>query len=440
MGWFTSDKELREREAQVQAKYAEIKNLLQNQQNEITVKFQDLGNLGASIMTRTDLESVYQEQLKILDTQKANLAAAISTYKEAAERFTQREQELTEREKAIVAQECDAKAAFATTLDDQMQPLRQLKSELDAKGQRILAMQEEFNKNFALQDQKLLADFQRLNASLKEQFESLQNDMLQEKAKLAEREDALNKREMALSVREAEVRQGLTSERSQMLAEFNDAKARLAQQDEALKKMAEELSQKRIDLEHRESDLANRMEAVQARETIAETGFAKQKEEMLAQLQEARDSSAKNLVELQKQASVQCDQFLKDWQGVLSDARNRMLEGLTTDVQERRAAITAENEALQQREQEIAKKENDLQLAQATVRQKEQYLAEKERMLEEHFRKIAEERITAAQAEIQAAHQANAELSQKFAATQLELAKYRSMASTVGTAAAPSAN
>ena len=430
MGWFTSDKALREREEKVQAKYAEIKTLLQNQQNEIMVKFQDLGTLGASIMTRTDLESIYQEQLQTLETQKANLSVAINAYKEAAERFTQREKDLTEREKVLVAQECDAKAAFATALDDQMQPLRQLKAELDAKGQRILSMQEEFNKNFALQDQKLLAEFQKLNASLKEQFEALQNDMLQERASLAEREDALNKREMALSVRETEVRQGLTAERTQMLTEFNDAKARLAQQEEALKKMAEELSLKRIDLEHREGDLANRTEAVQARETIAETGFARQKEEMLAQLQEARDSSAKNLVELQKQASVQCDQFLQEWQGVLSDARSRMLEGLTTDIQERRAAIAAENESLQHREQDLVKKENDLQLAQASVQQKEQYLAEKERMLEEHFRKIAEERIAAAQAEIQAAHQANAELSQKFAATQLELAKYRSMAHT----------
>ncbi|MCQ2396191.1 MAG: hypothetical protein MJ106_00650, partial [Lentisphaeria bacterium] len=374
MGWFTSDKELREREAQVQAKYNEIKAMLQSQQNEITIKFQDLGNLGTSIMMRSDLEAAYQEQLKNLETQRSSLAAAVQTYQEAASRFMEQEQDLAAREKVIVAQECDAKAAFATALDDQMAPLRQLKSELDAKGQRIISMQEEFNKNFALQDQKLLEDFRRLGASLKEKFDSLQSDMLKEKEAIAQREDGLNKREMELSLREAEVRQGLTEERSKMLLEFNEAKGRLAQQEEALKKMADELSQRRMDLERQESDLANRIEAVQIREASADAGFAKEKESMLSQLQETRDATAKNMVELQKAANEQCDKFLQEWQGVLAEARTKMLEGLTADVQERRASMSAESQALVQqknellqREQELLKRENEIQVAQTTI-------------------------------------------------------------------------
>ena len=116
MGWFSSDKELRQREAAVEAKYTEIKTLLQSQQNELTVRFQDLGNLGASIMTRSDLENLYQEQLKNLELQKASLAQSVASYQEAAERFLEKERELSEREKQVVALECDAKASFAGAL------------------------------------------------------------------------------------------------------------------------------------------------------------------------------------------------------------------------------------------------------------------------------------------------------------------------------------
>ncbi|GEM_PF-5773632 len=432
MGWFTSDKELREREAKVEQKYTEIKSLLQSQQNEITVKFQDLGNLGATIMTRSDLEAVYQEQLKNLEAQKASLAAAVESYREAAARFMAREEDLTNREKAIVAEECDAKAAFAASLDEQMAPLRQLKAELDAKGQRILAMQEEFNQNFALQDQKLLADFQRMGANLKEKFDGMQAELLQEKQAIAEREDTLNKREMALSVREAEVRQGLTGERSQMLVEFNDAKVRLTQQEERLKQLADELAQKRIDLQRQEAEVASRMEAVQAREAVAEAGFAKEKENMLAQMQETRNDTAKNMVELQRQANAQCDKFLQEWQSVLADARSKMLEGLTADVQERRAAMSAETQSLLQqknelieREQALVRRENEAQAAQTAALQKEQFLLEKEKIMEDHFRKIAEERINAVQGELIAVQQSKAELGQKVAALQMELAKYK---------------
>lgn len=432
MGWFTSDKELREREAQVQAKYNEIKAMLQSQQNEITVKFQDLGNLGTSIMMRSDLEAVYQEQLKNLEAQKASLAAAVVTYQEAANRFMEQEQDLAAREKVVIAQECDAKAAFATALDDQMAPLRQLKAELDAKGQRIISMQEEFNKNFALQDQKLLEDFRRLGGSLKEKFDALQTEMLQEKEAIAQREDELNKREMALSLREAEVRQGLTEERSKMLLEFNEAKGRLAQQEEALKKKADELVQRRMELERQESDLANRVEAVQIREASADAGFAKEKENMLSQMQETRNATAQNMLDLQKSANEQCDKFLQEWQVVLADMRTKMLEGLTADVQERRAAMSAESQAIQQeksellqRAQDLQKRENEIQVAQTAAAQKEQFLLEKERIMEEHFRKIAEERIAANQLELQAAQQSKAELNQKYAALQMELAKYK---------------
>ena len=432
MGWFSSDKEVRQREAAVEAKYTEIKTLLQSQQNELTVRFQDLGNLGASIMTRSDLENLYQEQLKNLELQKASLAQSVASYQEAAERFLEKERELSEREKQVVALECDAKASFAGALEAQMQPLRNLKGELDAKAQRILAMQEEFNRNFALQDQKLLADFQRLGAALKEKFDGLQAEMLKEKEALAQREDSLNKREMALSMREAEVRQGLTGERSQMLEEFNAAKARLAQQKESLKKMAEELSQRRLSLERQESDLASRLEAVQNREAIAEAGFAKEREAMLAQIQESRNESAKSLMELQRQANAQCDKFLQEWQSVLGEARGKMLEGLTGDVQEKRNALAAEGQALleqkrelSRREQEILKKEGDLEVSQASLQQKERFLQEKERIMEEHFRQIADERIRASQAEIQSLQASKAELNQKYASLQMELAKLR---------------
>lgn len=433
MGWFNSDKSLREREEQVQAKYDEIKTLLQSQQNEIAARFQDLGNLGATIMTRSDLETIYQEQKRNLDIQQSALADAITAYHEAAERFTERERELDAREKEIIAKECDAKAEFAAALDEHIQPMRNLKAELDAKGQRILAMQEEFNKNFAEQDGKLLDDFKRLAASLKEKFDGLQAELIQEKEKLAEREDAINKREMALSLKEAEVRQGLTAERSQLLVEFNGAKTRLAQRDEALKKLADELGQRRLDLERSEGELAKRIEAVQAREVAAEAGFAKEKERMLAEIQESRNDTAKGLLELQKNANLQCDTFLQEWQALLAEMRGKMLEGLTSDVQERRAAMAEESQnllqqkkELLQREQEIAKRENDAQTALAAAQQKELFLQEKEKIMGEHFKKIAEERIAASQSEMQSLLQSRTELSQKYAALQMELAQFKS--------------
>ncbi len=442
MGWFNSDKELRERELQVEQKYTEIKALLQSQQNELTARFQDLGNLGASIITQSDLEAMYQEQLKTLEQQKESLSRAVTVYQEAAQRFLDREQELSQREQSVVELECDAKASFAAALDEQMQPLRNLKSELDAKGQRILTMQEEFNQNFAVQDQKLLADFQRLSAALKEKFDGFQADLLKEKEAIATREDGLNKREMALSVREAEVRQGLTEERSGMLEEFNAAKSRLAQQEEGLKKLSEELSQKRISLERQEKDLASRLEAVQNREAIAEAGFAKEREAMLGQIQESREEATKAIVEMQRQANLQCDKFLQEWQSVLGEGRSKMLEGLTADVQEKRnalaedyKALSEQKQALSRREQELLKKEGDLQVAQASLEQKERFLQEKEHIMEEHFRKIAEERIQATHRELEAVQQSKAELSQKYAALQMEMAKYRAAGSAAANGA-----
>ena len=72
-----NDDELAKREKEVQRIYADIKLLLQKQQNEIATKFQDLGTLDAAIMTRSNLETIYQQQLQALEEQKKSLAADI---------------------------------------------------------------------------------------------------------------------------------------------------------------------------------------------------------------------------------------------------------------------------------------------------------------------------------------------------------------------------
>ncbi|MBP5300468.1 MAG: hypothetical protein J6Y80_03585, partial [Victivallales bacterium] len=127
-----SDDELARREQEVQRKYSDIKTLLQKQQNEIAAKFQDLGTLDASIMTRSSLETIYQQQLQALEEQKNSLAKAISSYQEATQEFTAKRQELAEREQAVIAKESEAQTAFASRLDEQMKPLLELKAELDA--------------------------------------------------------------------------------------------------------------------------------------------------------------------------------------------------------------------------------------------------------------------------------------------------------------------
>ena len=62
----------------------------------------------------------------------------------------------------------------------------------------------------------------------------------------------------------------------------------------------------------------------------------------------------------------------------------------------------------------------------AAAQQKELFLQEKEKIMGEHFKKIAEERIAASQSEMQSLLQSKTELSQKYAALQMELAQFKS--------------
>ncbi|MBR4125474.1 MAG: hypothetical protein IKR13_04660 [Victivallales bacterium] len=109
-----NDDELVKREKEVQRIYADIKLLLQKQQNEIATKFQDLGTLDAAIMTRSNLETIYQQQLQALEEQKKSLATAIESYQIATQEFVDRKQDLVAREQAVIAKECEAQSAFSS--------------------------------------------------------------------------------------------------------------------------------------------------------------------------------------------------------------------------------------------------------------------------------------------------------------------------------------
>ncbi len=422
-----NDDELAKREKEVQRIYADIKLLLQKQQNEIATKFQDLGTLDAAIMTRSNLETIYQQQLQALEEQKKSLATSIESYQNATQGFVAKKQELAEREQAVIAKECEAQSAFASRLDEQMQPLNQLKTELDAKAQRITLMQDEFNKNFVAQDQKLLADFQKLQTGMKDSFNVLQQKILEQQEQLALRETALNDREAELSRREAEVRQGLAGERAKIFEEVNSERARLNALEQALRQHRVLLTRK-TELDKQDAALADRIAAVQARESEAATQFAQQKQAMLAEMQQAREAQAASLVELQKQASAHCDQMLVDWSASLAQQRSQMLAAFTAEIQPQRDELMRMKEELVRRQAELDEASAALSARESQVRQgeeanvqREQFLAEKERILTEKFQRIAEERIAAAQAEAQAAHASRDEVAARLASVSMQL-------------------
>ena len=423
-----NDDELAKREKEVQRIYADIKLLLQKQQNEIATKFQDLGTLDAAIMTRSNLETIYQQQLQALEEQKKSLATAIESYQNATQGFVAKKQELAEREQAVIAKECDAQSAFASRLDEQMQPLNQLKTELDAKAQRITLMQDEFNKNFVAHDQKLLADFQKLQTGMKDSFNVLQQKILEQQEQLALRETALNDREAELSRREAEVRQGLAGERAKIFEEVNSERARLNALEQALRQQDAMLLTRKTELDKQDAALADRIAAVQARESEAATQFAQQKQAMLAEMQQAREAQAASLVELQKQASAHCDQMLVDWSASLAQQRGQMLAAFTAEIQPQRDELMRMKEELVRRQAELDEASAALSARESKVRQdeeanvqREQFLAEKERILTEKFQRIAEERIAAAQAEAQAAHASRDEVAARLASVSMQL-------------------
>ncbi len=423
-----SDEELVQREREVDRKYADIKALLQKQQNEIAAKFQDLGTLDAAIMTRSNLETIYQQQLHALEEQKQSLATAISSYQTATQEFVDKKQELVAREQAVIAKECEAQSSFAGQLDAQMQPLHQLKAELDAKAQRITLMQDEFNKNFVAQDQKLLADFQKLQASMKESFNSLQQQALEQLEQLAKREAALNDREADLARREAEVRHGPSGERAKIFAEVNTERQRLNDLEQSLHQQDAMLQTRKIELDKQDAALADRLAAVQGRESEAAAQFAQQKQSMLAEIQQAREAQAASLVELQRQASAHCDQMLVDWNASLAQERAQMLAAFTAEIQPQRDELARQKDALIRQRTELEEANAALAVREARVRQgeeanvqREEFLAEKERILVEKFQKIAEERIAAAQAETQAAHASRDEVAGRLASVSMQL-------------------
>lgn len=423
-----SDEELSKREREIERKYADIKLLLQKQQNEIATKFQDLGALDAAIMTRSNLETIYQQQLQALEEQKKSLATAIESYQNATQGFVEKKQELTEREQAVIAKECEAQSAFASRLDEQMQPLNQLKAELDAKAQRITLMQDEFNKNFVAQDQRLLADFQKLQTGMKESFNALQQKALEQLEQLAKREAGLNDREAELARREAEVRQGLSGERAKIFEEVNVERQRLNALEQSLRQQDAMLLTRKTELDKQDAALADRIAAVQARESEAATQFAQQKQSMLSEMQQAREAQAASLVELQKQASAHCDQMLLDWSASLAQERAKMLAAFTAEIQPQRDELARQKEELVRRQAELDVASATLATREARVRQgeetnalREEFLAEKEKILAEKFQKIAEERIAAAQAEAQAAHASRDEVAGRLASVSMQL-------------------
>ncbi|MBO4618586.1 MAG: hypothetical protein J5654_00600 [Victivallales bacterium] len=423
-----SDEDLAKREREIERKYADIKLLLQKQQNEIATKFQDLGTLDAAIMTRSNLETIYQQQLQALEEQKQSLATAIQSYQNATQEFVEKKQDLMAREQAVIAKECEAQSAFASRLDEQMQPLNQLKAELDAKAQRITLMQDEFNKNFVAQDQRLLADFQKLQAGMKESFNALQQKALEQLEQLAKREAGLNDREAELARREAEVRQGLSGERSKIFEEVNIERQRLNALEQSLRQQDAMLLTRKTELDKQDAALADRIAAVQARESEAATQFAQQKQSMLAEMQQAREAQAVSLVELQKQASAHCDQMLLDWSASLAQERAQMLAAFTAEIQPQRDELARLKEELGRRQAELDEASAALSAREARVRQgeetnalREEFLAEKEKILAEKFQKIAEERIAAAQAEAQAAHVSRDEVAGRLASVSMQL-------------------
>ena len=423
-----NDDELVKREKEVQRIYADIKLLLQKQQNEIATKFQDLGTLDAAIMTRSNLETIYQQQLQALEEQKKSLATAIESYQIATQEFVDRKQDLVAREQAVIAKECEAQSAFASRLDEQMQPLNQLKAELDAKAQRITLMQDEFNKNFVAQDQRLLADFQKLQAGMKESFNALQQKALEQLEQLAKREAGLNDREAELARREAEVRQGLSGERAKIFEEVNVERQRLNALEQSLRQQDAMLLTRKTELDKQDAALADRIAAVQARESEAATQFAQQKQSMLSEMQQAREAQAASLVELQKQASAHCDQMLLDWSASLAQERAQMLAAFTAEIQPQRDELARLKEELVRRQAELDEASATLATREARVRQgeetnalREEFLAEKEKILAEKFQKIAEERIAAAQAEAQAAHASRDEVAGRLASVSMQL-------------------
>ena len=423
-----SDEELVQREKEVQRKYAEIKSLLQKQQNEIAAKFQDLGTMDASIMTRTNLETIYQQQLQALEEQKKSLEATIASYQAATQEFVNKKQDLVTREQAVIAQESEVQSAFASRLDEQMRPLNEFKAELDAKAQRITMMQDEFNKNFVAQDQKLLADFQKLQDGMKESFQVLQQRTLGEVEALAKKETALNDREAELARREAEVRQGLSGERAKLFEEVNVERQRLTALEQSLRQQDAVLQTRKEELDKQEAALTERVAAVQARESEAAAQFAQQKLAMLAEIQQARETQAASLVELQKQASANCDQMLMEWNASLARQRTEMLAAFTAEIQPQREELARLKEEFCRKEAELSEANAALAAREAKVRQGEEanthraeFLAEKEKLLVEKFQKIAEERIAVAQAETQAAHASRDEVAARLASVSMAL-------------------
>ena len=427
-----SDEELQRRESALQKKYEEIRTMLQGQQLDIEKRFHELGSMDASIMARSDLEKIYQEQVRDLEERRRMLDESIASFRGAATELAGREQELLLREQKVLQRECEAQSAFAAELESQMAPLNDYKKELDGKAALIIRMQEEFNKNYMAQNEKLLADFHRMKSDLQESFEQLQRKALEEREALSARENALNEREGQLAQREADVRQGLSAERARMMIEVEAENARLAESQQRLRQQEDVLQSRGRDLAAQEAALAERLTAIQNREAAAAGDFAVRKQEMVAEAQQEihalRTAAQEQIMEMQRQAASECERMLQVWNSTMSAERERMLQGLGGELQQQRLdneAARMENsrlrQELQSRETELVRRENQLRIAEETLNSRELFLKEKEEIFSGRIRGIADERIAAAQAEAQAAHQSRDEVAARLASVSMEL-------------------
>ncbi len=423
-----SDQDLLQRERELSRRHKEIKELLQRHQQEIGERFQSLGNLDAAIMTKSNLELMYKEQVEVLEAQKQQLRDTIASYQSAAQGYLDMQAALAEREQKVITQECIARSSFASQFEEQMAPLKQYQQELEGKEQRVITMLEEFNKNFAVQDQKLLSDFQRLNADLQAKFEVLQAELVAERKRLSERENGLNEREATLVKREADIQQGLSCERAQLMQEVANEREQLTRKELSLQEQREALLKRKEEMDNLEAALAERIAVVQFRESEASAQFAQQKQAMLAEIQTIRVNSANSVIELQKEAANSCDQLLVQWQENLAAERQKMLEQLTAESQLTRQELNVEKQALAAEKQRLQEqsaaqeaREFELQKREERARQTAEFLNEKERILSDKFQRIAEERIAASQAESQAILQSRDAVAAKLASVTMEL-------------------
>lgn len=440
IGFGFSDKELQvltSKFSELSSCLSQAETSLKNEIGEIQTKVDSMKAEGVTILDEPSIKGLFDSVRAKFQEEQKKLEQIIAEFKTVCSAYETKRQKVLEKEIEILKRECDANADFASQHELLYAPIKRLQNELEEQQQKLLLMQNEYNTTFKTREEQLAEQIMTFSQQQKKAYDEMWQQLMGERQKVIERENAVIQRENKVSALETEVRNGLAEKRSQMMADIDVEKNRVSEQQAELEHLKQEYHQKQIDLETEKSKLQDRFDAVFKKEIQADKDFADKRAEMQVEFENSLQRCLDNIKEQESKASERREQLLAETIQMLENERATRLKQLSDEIARRRNEADAEihetrsqlereqedfrkeKESLQQKEKELQEREAKIHSEEERQAQMRAFLEEKLRIDEEKFRKTAAEQIFAITEIADATRKSRDELAQQL--TELRL-------------------